>query len=172
MARRTSKRPPGNGSGSSIHFERWFPYRFSWVANEVSLCLYGRYHSRWGLSVVGWRIIVILAEHAPLAAKDLAQLTAMDPVQITRTVAELARLGFVTRRIDRADRRRVALRLTSAGEALYAEMLPYLQDVEVALLDGLKASERAQLVEFMDRIQANGRRFFITGDDGIVRLKR
>ena len=172
MARRRGKRPLGNGSGSSIHFEQWFPYRFSWVANEVSLCLYGRYHSRWGLSVVGWRIVVMLAEHAPLAAKELAELTAMDPVQITRAVAELARLGFVARRIDRADRRRVALRLTSAGKAVYAEMLPYLQEVEVALLDGLKPGERAQLVELMDRIQANGRRFFVTGDDGIVRLKR
>ncbi len=172
MPRGKGKRPPGNGSGTAIHFEQWFPHRFSWVANEVSLSLYGRYHSRWGISVVGWRIIVILAEHAPLAAKELAQFAAMDPVQITRAVAELVKLGFVTRRVDRADRRRVALRLTKAGEAVYAEMLPYLRDVEQALLYGLKPHERAQLVNLMDRIQSNGRRFFVSGEDGVVRLKR
>ncbi|WP_174365523.1 MarR family transcriptional regulator [uncultured Caballeronia sp.] len=141
-----------------LELNRWFPYRFSWIANEVSLCLHQVYHSRWGISVPGWRIITVLAEFAPLAAKDVAAKTAMDVVQVTRAVNELYNRGLVLRREDTIDRRRVSLRLSASGRKLYHEVVPYAQQLEGELLQGLSTAERDTLAALLDRVQENAGR--------------
>ncbi|MGV3569923.1 MAG: MarR family winged helix-turn-helix transcriptional regulator [Ramlibacter sp.] len=143
---------------AKLELHRWFPYRFSWIANEVSLRLHNAYHARWGISVPGWRIITVLAEYAPLASKDVAQETAMDVVQVTRAVNELFHKKLVLRREDQVDRRRVSLELSAAGRRLYQEVVPYARQLEDELLQGLSAAERATLAGLLDRVQANAGR--------------
>lgn len=143
---------------ANLQLHRWFPYRFSWIANEVSLCLHHAYHARWGISVPGWRIIAVLAEYAPLAAKDVAQATAMDVVQVTRAVNELFQKKLVLRREDPVDRRRLSLELSAAGRRLYQEVVPYGRQLEDELLLGLSNAERATLAALLDRVQANAGR--------------
>ncbi|VWX61410.1 conserved hypothetical protein [Burkholderiales bacterium 8X] len=138
-----------------LQLHRWFPYRFSRIANEVSLCLHHAYHARWGISVAGWRIITVLAEYAPLASKEVAEETAMDVVQVTRAVSELFQKKLVLRREDPADRRRLSLELSAAGRRLYQEVVPYARQLEDELLQGLNAAERATLAGLLDRVQAN-----------------
>lgn len=140
---------------STLELHRWFPYRFSRLANEVSLCLHHVYHARWGLSVPGWRVIAVLADYAPLAAKDVAAETAMDFVQVTRAVNELVKKGLVLRREDTRDRRRVSLALSASGRRLYQEVVPYAKQVEEELLHGLGAAQREALADLLDRIQGN-----------------
>jgi DNA-binding MarR family transcriptional regulator len=141
-----------------LELHRWFPYRFSRIANEVSLCLHHAYHARWGISVPGWRVITVLAEYAPLASKDVAVETAMDVVQVTRAVNELFQKKLVLRREDQVDRRRVSLELSAAGRRLYQEVVPYARQLEDELLHGLSATERATLAGLLDRVQANAGR--------------
>ncbi len=152
----TAKQIPEQPAKLELH--RWFPYRFSWIANEVSLCLHNAYHARWGISVPGWRIITVLAEYAPLASKDVAAETAMDEVQVTRAVSELFRKKLVLRREDPVDRRRLSLELSAAGRRLYQEVVPYARQLEDELLNGLSAAERSALAGLLDRVQANAGR--------------
>lgn len=100
------------------------------------------YTERFKLSVTGWRIIGVLANFAPLSAKELAERTAMNQVNITRAITALARLRMVRRRIDREDRRRVVLSLTDKGVAAYREVIPIAIGIEAELLKGLSAGER------------------------------
>jgi len=146
---------PRDEEPRKLELHRWFPYRFSWISNEVSLCLHHLYHASWGISVPGWRIISVLAEYAPLSAKDVAAETAMDVVQVTRAVNELFRKRLVLRREDAADRRRVSLELSASGRRLYQEVVPYARRLEEELLAGLSRSEREVLSSLLDRVQAN-----------------
>lgn len=151
--------PERSEDGSpKLELHRWFPYRFSWIANEVSLCLHHVYHARWGISVPGWRIITVLAEYAPLAAKDVAAETAMDVVQVTRAVNELFRKRLVLRREDAVDRRRVSLELSASGHRLYQEVVPYARELEGELLQGLTKTQRESLATLLDRVQTNALR--------------
>lgn len=150
--------PAAVDATATLELHRWFPYRFSWIANEVSLCLHKAYHARWGISVPGWRVIAVLAEFAPLASKDVAEETAMDVVQVTRAVSELFQKKLVLRREDAVDRRRVSLELSAAGRRLYQEVVPYARQLEDELLEGLSAAERAALAGLLDRVQANAAR--------------
>ena len=158
MPTKPSNAPAGQDPQRSLELHRWFPYRFSRIANEVSLCLHHVYHARWGISVPGWRIVTVLAEYAPLAAKDVATETAMDVVQVTRAVNELFRKRLVLRRVDPADRRRVSLELSAAGHRLYQEVVPYARQLEEELLQGMDAPQRDQLATLLDAVQANAAR--------------
>ena len=149
---------PAVEEATRLELHRWFPYRFSWIANEVSLCLHNAYHARWGISVPGWRIIAVLAEYSPMAAKDVAEETAMDVVQVTRAVNELAQKKLVLRREDAVDRRRLSLQLSAAGRRVYQEVVPYARQLEDELLNGLSAAERGILADPLDRVQANATR--------------
>ncbi len=160
----TDPSPPGATDPEAVRtleLHRWLPYRFSFIANEVSLALHHVYHARWGISVPGWRIITVLAEYSPLAAKDVAEDTAMDVVQVTRAVNELFRKRLVLRREDPADRRRVSLELSAAGRRLYEEVVPYARQLEGELLAGLKPEQRTALAGLLDSVQANAARLAV-----------
>src|SRR3546814_3457578 len=92
--------------------EHSLPHAFSVVANRISQMLERMYGEMFGISVVDWRIIAILGTHSPLSAKALAELTAMDQVSVSRAIDQLTNKKLVLRRVDTADRRRVALSLS------------------------------------------------------------
>jgi DNA-binding MarR family transcriptional regulator len=135
-----------------FRLEDWLPYEFSYVANRVSATLERMYTERFGLSVPGWRIVAVLANHAPLSASEVAERTAMSKVDITRAVTQLLKLGMVLRRTDRADRRRVILRLSAKGTAAYREVLPLAIAIERRLLSDLSKNEIEALKKTMSRI--------------------
>ena len=112
------------------------------------------YAERFGLSVTGWRIVAYLGERAPLCAKDLAELAAMDQVSITRATAQLAKLGYLRRRVDQTDRRRVLLQLSKRGLEVYSEVIPIATRLEQELLRDLTVSETALLDAMLRRIEA------------------
>ena len=132
-------------AGVIFRLEDWLPYELSVVVNRVSAMLARAYTERYRLSVTGWRIVGVLANYQPLSAKQLAELTAMNPVAITRAIGALLRLRMVRRTVDRADRRRVVLRLSDKGLAAYREVMPVAMGIEAALLEGLSAEDRAAI---------------------------
>ena len=134
----------GNES-ASFELERWLPHQFSFIANRVSAKLARMYGERFNLSVTGWRVIAVLGQHEPLSAKQLADRTGMDQVNITRAVTRLASQGMVSRRIDRADRRRIVLRLSKKGRAVFDVVLPLAESIEAAILEELTAAQTEEL---------------------------
>ena len=137
--------PAADLGGAIFRLEDWLPYEFSVISNRVSAMLARAYTERFRLSVTGWRIIGVLANFQPLSAKQLAERTAMNQVSITRAIGALLRLRMVRRTIDRADRRRVVLRLSEKGLAAYREVIPVAMGIEAELLGGLSAADRAAL---------------------------
>lgn len=129
----------------SFELERWLPHQFSFIANRVSAKLARMYGERFNLSVTGWRIIAVLGQHEPLSAKQLADRTGMDQVNITRAVTRLASQSMVSRRIDRVDRRRIVLRLSKKGRAVFDVVLPLAESIEAAILQELTVEQSKEL---------------------------
>lgn len=63
-------------------------------------------------------VIRIVGRFPGILAVQLAEILHVDPSTLSGTLARLSRLGLITRRTDRKDRRRVQLGLTSAGRAI------------------------------------------------------
>jgi len=134
--------------------ERFLPYRLSTLTLRISNAIARSYERRFNLSVPEWRVMAVLGRFGPLSANGVGEKTQMDKVRVSRAVARLVKAGRVSRRIDRADRRRAVLALTPQGQAIHREIVPHARGVEARLLAGLTPAERAAIDHLFAKLEA------------------
>jgi DNA-binding MarR family transcriptional regulator len=159
--RRDSPFPAGDG----LALEQFLPYRLSVLMLRISNEIAQSYERRFRLTVPEWRVMAVLGRFGPLSANGVGEKTQMDKVRVSRAVARLVRAGRVSRRVDRADRRRAVLALTPAGRAIHREIVPHARRVEARLLAGLTPAERAALDHLIGKLEARARTPFVTERD-------
>lgn len=135
-----------------LRLEDFLPYRLSVLSNRISGAIATSYGQRFGLSIRDWRIMAVLGETPDISAGELAERTAIDKVAVSRSVNRLLSDGRLLRRFSADDRRRSVLRLSKAGERLYAEIAPMAQGYERALLARLSPNEQRQLDRMLSRL--------------------
>ena len=128
-----------------LELDRFLPYRLSILSNLVSSAIAGSYSARFGLSIPEWRVMAVLAIEPELSAAQVTERTAMDKVAVSRAVARLVEKGSLERKMAPDDRRKSMLRLSAAGERIYAEVVPLAREHERALLEVLETTDRAAL---------------------------
>ncbi len=141
-----------------IDLERFLPYRLSVLTNLVSGAIASVYEERFRLTIPEWRVVAVLARHPGLSAAEVATLTRMDAVAVSRAVTRLLRSGRLQRTFDDGDRRRSVLRLSPAGETVFRAIAPVALRCERALLDGLDAREAAALDAILTKLTARAQR--------------
>jgi len=149
--------PSGRGGvhrGETLVLERFVPYRLSILSNTVSRAIARIYAARFGLTIPEWRAMAQLGRHGRLSAGEIAGLTAMDKVRVSRAVARLTATGRISAAPDPADRRRQVLALTEEGARVYREIVPLALEREALLLAALDAGERAALDRLLEKLQA------------------
>ena len=162
--RRTAAPPADDG----LVLERFLPYRLSVLMLRISNAIARSYERRFNLSVPEWRVMAVLGRFGPLSANGVAEKTQMDKVRVSRAVARLVKAGRVTRRVDRADRRRSVLALSPAGQAIHREIVPHARRVEARLLAGLTPTERAALDHLVAKLEARAETPFVAEADARI----
>ncbi|WP_051970286.1 MarR family winged helix-turn-helix transcriptional regulator [Kitasatospora azatica] len=106
-----------------------------------------------------WHMAVLaaLADFGPQVQRELAERLAIDPSDMVKLLDELARAGQVERARSTADRRRVQVSLTPAGQRALEELQAEAAAVQDEVLAPLTAEERAQLHALLLRVHAAGR---------------
>jgi DNA-binding MarR family transcriptional regulator len=145
--------PPTN----AIELSRFLPYRLSVLSNTVSSAIAGAYAHRFGLTIPEWRTIAVLASSPGLSAAEVAARTAMDKVAVSRAVAALLKARRIERATAHSDRRRSMLRLTRAGEQVYARLVPVALQYERELVQPLSPRELALLDRVIALLDARAR---------------
>jgi DNA-binding MarR family transcriptional regulator len=74
------------------------------------------------LSLSEWRVMVVLASHADLAATDVADFCGLDKMSVSRAISGLAKAGRIEKTPDLQDQRRTLLSLSPAGKKLYSKI--------------------------------------------------
>jgi DNA-binding MarR family transcriptional regulator len=97
------------------------------------------------VSVIELRIILALGGEGELAGHDLAELMAMQPMNVSRALVVLLELGLVEQ-VDNSDnKRRKPYRLTKAGQAKFVSMTKRMAHVSEFVFDALSAAELKQI---------------------------
>ena len=130
---------------NDLKLNSFLPYVLNNLAERVSAGLSRIYADEYQLSIPEWRVIAVLARHAGLSARDVAELTSMDAVAVSRAVSRLLGSGRIRRDVSKSDRRRSVLRLSRRGIAVYRAVAPLALDYERELLEGMSADERQAL---------------------------
>jgi DNA-binding MarR family transcriptional regulator len=133
-----------------LNLDRFLPYRLSVLSNLVSGAIADAYQRRFDLTVPEWRVIAVLSRHPGVSATEVAELTRMDAVAVSRAVARLLRAGRLRRVVSPLDRRRSVLSVSPAGAAVYRQVAPIALGYERELLGALNASQRAVLGRALD----------------------
>ena len=129
----------------SLDLEHFLPYRLSVLANRVSRGFGRLYEERFDLKLPEWRVMAVLGRRPGITAREVAELTAMDKVAISRAVARLMEMGRLAAETDSADGRRQKLSLSEAGADIYRQIIPLAKRIENALTAGIEASDLAVL---------------------------
>ena len=108
----------------TLSLKQFLPYRCNNLAEQISVSLSRIYVDKFGITIPGWRILVTLAEYGELQAKEVARLTSMDKVRVSRAVATLLEKDLLDRRVCGNDSRATILSLSAAGNSLYQRIAP------------------------------------------------
>jgi DNA-binding MarR family transcriptional regulator len=138
--------------GAKLDLEHFLPYRLSVLSNRVSSAIARQYSDRFGLSIPEWRVMAVLGGTPGLSAREVAERTAMDKVQVSRAVESLMRAKRVLRAEDAEDGRISRLSLTQKGRAIYDEVVPLALHLEEIFLSALKPEERRQFDALMTKL--------------------
>ncbi len=140
-----------------LDLDRFIPYRLSVLTNRVSSAIARQYSDRFELSIPEWRAMAVLGGTSGLSAREVAERTAMDKVQVSRAIESLMRAGRVQRAADASDGRVMRLSLTPKGRAIYEEVVPLALHLEEVFLSALVPQERRTLESLLDKLARQAR---------------
>ena len=141
-----------------LDLEHFLPYRLSVLANRVSRAFGRLYEARFDLKLPEWRVMAVLGRRTGITAREVAELTAMDKVAISRAVARLMEMGRVVAETDAADGRRQKLSLSESGWAIYHQIVPLAKRIEGSLVLGLGTGDLATLDKLLAHLTATAER--------------
>jgi DNA-binding MarR family transcriptional regulator len=134
-----------------LRLDDFMPFRLAFTSNLVGEVVAGAYRSLFELTIPEWRILAVVAEHDGIAQAQIAGLTRMDKVTVSRASIALVGRKLVERGPHAVDRRSHLLRLTEQGRALHREIAPKALELE----DRLFASfDKAELEQFAATLRA------------------
>ena len=109
---------------------------------------------RYRISVNEFRMLMTIGALGGSASHELAEMTGINVMSVSRAVATLQREGRIEVARDPANHRRKCLTLSAEGERLYAIMRPQTEKVAEFLFSELIESEIDQLDTFVSRLIA------------------
>ena len=137
-----------------LDLDRFMPYRLSVLTNRVSLAIARHYSQRFNLSIPEWRVMAVLGQTPGLSARQVAERTAMDKVQVSRAVQSLLAARRLTKLAHARDGRIAHLSLSARGQAIYNEVVPLALALEEQFLSVLSAGERKAFDALLAKLSA------------------
>jgi DNA-binding MarR family transcriptional regulator len=101
------------------HLFFWFTQVISRRDRQLNLAM-----RPYGIRVPEWRALGLLYSLHGLSMSEVAELAAIDPTTLSRSIVQLEHTGLVVRFADADDKRVVRLALTAAGTRLVEQILP------------------------------------------------
>jgi DNA-binding MarR family transcriptional regulator len=112
-------------------------------------------HTAHNLSPRQFQLLGLLHDHGPMGQRELGQVMSVDPSVLVTLLNPLETDGYVSRRRDRADRRRHVVDLSDAGATHLAAAAQAQRAAEDALFAGLDPDQREHLRQLLLTLQAS-----------------
>lgn len=108
--------------GAEPFYEEYLPYLLARAGHQIAAG-FDHHLRRHGLSLLSWRVLAALAVRESWTVGELADVCLAKQPTISKMLDRLEAQGFVMRRPDPADARRVLVTLTDSGRARIAPVL-------------------------------------------------
>jgi DNA-binding MarR family transcriptional regulator len=135
-------------------------YRFAKIAARHARAFSTVYGRKFKLTVNTWMILSVIGRFAPLSANTAGTHSSLEPDKVTRAVDVLVARGYVVRRQDDKDRRKVVLSLSAKGKRVHDELSRLRDAIEHEFLRVLAPAEVNALYTIVDKLEAQAVRLF------------
>lgn len=143
-------------------------HRLLKLGNRLNAPFSEHLEKRFRVTMNEFRVIMLIGRLGASASHELAEISGVSTMSISRAVTSLERKGWITCNIDENNRRRKILRLTSEGRRLYKQMLPTADKVAQYLFDSLREDEFlafdhyvVRLIDSLEASDEEGRSIFL-----------
>ena len=137
-----------------LDLSRYVPGLLTFLSNKLSSGASTCYRKHFGVGVVEWRMLSMLAVENAISANRISQVIGLDKSAVSRAVQQLAQSGYVTVQADEEDGRRNMVSLSDKGEALHDRIFAVAIEREKRLLSDLTPGEIDTLVNLLGRLHA------------------
>jgi len=151
------KRSKAGGFDAPSNIKELFLHRLGILANIAARTAALQNRRKFGLSMLDWRIVGLVATMAPASLNQVAQAANLQKSQASRAVGKLIAGGLINRHADASDGRGIQLVLTAKGRALHRKVLPVAAARNAALLEVLSRSEREALDQMLRKLMKQAR---------------
>ena len=132
-----------------MNLENYCTYYFIVTANRLSRGASAIYREKFGVGVVEWRCMVMLALEDGVSAARISEVSSINKSLVSRALAKLEKLGYVEDYHQSTKRKPRLLQFTSAGMDLYEQMLELTLLREKKLRKGLSVDEIRELLRML-----------------------
>jgi MarR family transcriptional regulator for hemolysin len=108
-----------------------------------------------GASFAVWTALFALKTEGPLIQRELAESLNVEGPTLTRHLARMEAEGLIDRHRMSADRRAAIVRLTDAGEAMYARLSGIVAASGDIVLKGFTPGEMEEFLRYLTRVIDN-----------------
>ena len=142
-------------SPNALDLENYVPAFLTWIANKLSSSASLIYRRRFGVGIVEWRIMALLAVEPWITAGRICEVIGLDKAGVSRSVRFLLDKRLVETRYRDNNNRRQFIALTRAGIELHDRIALVARAREEQLLTGFSDAERAAAVRLLTRMHEN-----------------
>lgn len=137
-----------------MNLERYVPALLTFLTNKMSSGASACYRKHFGIGIVEWRLLALLAVEGQANANRMVQTIGLDKSAVSRSLQLLERDSYVSSAMDPQDARRTTVSLTEAGRSLHDRVLQTALRREQLLLAALNEDEVDMLIGFLHRMSA------------------
>ncbi|CAI8885791.1 MarR family winged helix-turn-helix transcriptional regulator [Pseudomonas chlororaphis] len=139
---------------SHLNLSRYVPGLLTFLANKLATGASHCYRKHFGIGVVEWRMLSMLAVENHITANRICQVIGLDKSAVSRSLQSLETAGYVSSQVDSVDARRYTVSLTANGQALHDRVLKVALERERRLLSDLSPEEVDVLVNLLGRLHS------------------
>jgi DNA-binding MarR family transcriptional regulator len=108
-----------------------------------------------GVQIEHWRILEVLSDEQGRSMGELAELVLMNHPALTKTIDRMVSSGFVHRRADPADSRRVLVYITDHGLGLVARLRERVDHHHDTITEAVGSKKTEQLKKLLGDLIKN-----------------
>lgn len=145
-----------NDGGASVHLnetsEVVLLHRLLKLTNRLMAPFSTHLSHRYRISVNEFRLLMTIGALGRTASHEVAELTGVNAMSVSRAVSALQKHGRVVVEVDEGNRRRKWLSLSDEGRRLYEIMRPQTETVAHYLFSELDGAEVAGFANIVERL--------------------
>jgi DNA-binding MarR family transcriptional regulator len=138
---------------NKLDLDRYVPAMLTFLANKLATGASLNYRKHFGIGVVEWRLIALLAVEDKITANRICQVIGLDKSAVSRSLQVLEAAGRIWGEVDSKDARCYTVSLTTEGKMLHDRVLKVALERERRLLSDFSPAEVDTLVNLLGRLQ-------------------